>query len=166
MSEKEMTDAEVVAFLYDVCELYEDEDLDPDNVSEVVKRAFMSSNCDDFAWLLSEITGWQTERMTFTIPERGFGHHTMVRSPEGQLLDIRGWTDEQKTRRYFKLKDEVKANFNPSPPHGADWTDPDDDGFKTMLAALKSRKVAPFNSKEFKAKIADYESSLQPGLKI
>jgi hypothetical protein len=160
MSDNEMTDSEIAEFLYEVCELYGDEDLDPSNADEVVKRAFMSSNCDDFAWLLSEITGWPTVRMTWQIPEWGFGHHTLVQSPEGRLLDVRGWTDEARTRSYFKLKKGVQTNVHVSPPHGADWTDPQDDAFKTMIAALKGRKVSPFSSKAFQAKIGEYEATL------
>lgn len=164
MSDFNATEAEIADYLYDVCELYEDVDLDPSNVSEVVKRAFMSSNCDDFAWLLSEITGWPTERMTFTIPDWGFGHHTMVRSPEGKLLDVRGWTDEEKTKRYFKLKDKHEVKFTPAEPQGVYWNHAEDENFLIMFAALKTRKVAPFNTKDFQSKITDYEASLQDAL--
>ena len=38
--------AEAANWYFEVCELYEDEDLDPDNHLAVVQRAFTSSDCD------------------------------------------------------------------------------------------------------------------------
>lgn len=155
----------VAEWLYDVCELYEDDDLDVQNADEVIKRAFMSSNCDDFAWLLSKITTWPTIRITWTIPDWGFGHHMVVRSPDGSLLDVRGWTDEEATRLYFGVGPKTTMTLSTADP-SADWTDAADSGFQIMLRALKSRDVAPFNTLEFRAMIDEFEATLPQTFKL
>jgi hypothetical protein len=84
---------EAADWYFDVCSLYEDDDLDPDDHLEVIKRAFTSSDCDAFAYILNLMTGWQPVRVAW-VTRDGFGHHTLVRSPNGGLLDVGGWTDE------------------------------------------------------------------------
>ena len=102
--------AEAVAWLYDVCELYEDEDLDPDDHLQVVTRAFMSSDCDDFCFFVCAITGWQPVMITWSIPNWGFGHHSAARAPDGRLVDVRGWTEEADIRKYFGIKKSVATS--------------------------------------------------------
>lgn len=159
MYEGDLTGAEIADFLYEVCELYDDEEIDRDDVGAVVEAAFMSSNCDDFAWLLTEVTGWPTVRMTSDFGEAGTGHHTMVRSPDGRLLDVRGWTDEVETRAYYRLN-ENQTVFAPWHVTGVDWTDPADESFQVMIAALKGLDVEPFGTPEFREMIERYESRI------
>jgi hypothetical protein len=95
---------EAANYFYDACELWEDEDLDPNDTIEVLTRAFRSSDCDDYAAVLSRMTGWEITTMTWQVPGHGFGHHTLVKNPDGRLLDVGGWTDEQALRKAFGIK--------------------------------------------------------------
>jgi hypothetical protein len=98
-------------FFYSVCELYEDEDLDPEDHLEVLKRAFRSSDCDDFAAVLSRLTGWPVATMIYPIPDYGMGHHTLVRSPDGRLLDVGGWTDEKALRKIYGIRSNTAVTW-------------------------------------------------------
>ncbi len=95
--------AEAAEWFYDVHELWEDEDLDPDDHLAVVQRAFTSSDCDDFAGVVHRMSGWQCVRAAWTV-RGGFGHHTLVRSPDGRLFDATGFTDEAALRKRYGAK--------------------------------------------------------------
>lgn len=154
--------ADAATYFYDVCELWDDEDLDPEDHVAILHRAFMSSDCDELAWLLSEALGWQAVRMSWTIPEWGFGHHTMVRSPEGRLADVRGWTDEGAARDYFGLGAEVVTKLSDVvvdlpvtfDPH------PEDEQLGMMVAALKNLGAAPFDDPDVMAAVDAFVAGL------
>lgn len=151
------------AHYYDACDLYEDEALDPDNHLKVVTRAFMSSDCDDFASLMHDITGWQNVRVSWNIPDWGFGHHAAVRAPDGRLLDVRGWGTEDSVRKYFRLKPEVATKViecKPSEPFGY-TADPEDKVFALLLDAVEALPRQPFKGKAFKEMLENYRSRLQ-----
>jgi hypothetical protein len=95
--------AHAAEYFYDACELWEDDDLDPKDSIMVLTRAFRSSDCDDYASVLSRMTGWDVVTMSWQIPDYGFGHHALVRDPEGRLLEICGWTNEDALRDYFRV---------------------------------------------------------------
>lgn len=158
------------SWFYEVCSLYEDDDLDPDDHLEVIKRALTSSDCDDFAWMLHQVTGWQVVQAAWTVPNEGFGHHTMVRSPDGRLLDGSGWTDEETLRgNYIPRRSKAKlglADIRPPEPlwldmdlANADCSEPefdangnsnDDTSLVHMLNLIRNLPYAPFDTPEFK----------------
>ena len=145
---------EAADWLYDACWLYEDEDLDPDNSIAVIKRAYTSSDCDDFAWMLNLMTSWPVVRATWQISDWGFGHHSLVRAPDGRLLDVRGLTDEATAaKRCCRRKDiEVKFTEVPAKPLN-DYDGFDDDGFEPdmqrLAAIVRNLPYAPFNTPDF-----------------
>lgn len=100
--------AESAAFHYEACGLYEDEDLDPADSLAVLKRAFGSSDCDAYADALSRMTGWELVRMSWTGRD-GFGHHTLVRHPDGDLVDVEGIATEDSLRRRYRAPTAVFA---------------------------------------------------------
>lgn len=141
--------------LFDACDLSEDDDLDPDNHVEVIKRAYASSDCDDFAWMLHRMTGWQVVRATWQIPDWGFGHHTLVRSPEGRLLDVCGWTDEEALRkRYLGRKKTEMAFADAEPSPTGSFDEIEDDGTEcqmTLIAGvIRNLPHAPYSTPEFR----------------
>jgi len=145
---------EAAEWYYEASELWEDDDLDPDNHIEVVKRAFMSSDCDDFAWLLSLMTGWQAARIQWQVPDQGIGHHTVVISGDGRMLDVTGWTDLETTSRTYGFdpanaiinKQEAKPlnQFFDFDEHGIEA------GMARIAAVIRNLPYAPFDEKWFR----------------
>ena len=43
-------------------------------------------------------------RFSWTIPDWGFGHHTLVKSPDGRHLDVTGWTSAQQLSKRYGAK--------------------------------------------------------------
>lgn len=76
---------EAVSYFYEACDLFEDGDLDRDDHLAVFQRAFLTYDCDDFAWMLSHITGWPPVRTEWENSGHGRGHHTLVKNP-GRLV--------------------------------------------------------------------------------
>lgn len=101
--------AESAAHHYEACELHEDEDLDPSDPLAVLKRAFTSSDCDAYADAMRRLTGWELVRMSWT-GRNGFGHHTLVRRPDGALVDVEGVTTEADLKRRYRAPTAVFAD--------------------------------------------------------
>ena len=93
---------DVANYWYDVAELWEFESLDPDDTIKVIQTAFTSSHCDDFAYVLSEMTGWPALTAKWKDKRGQPGHHALVRSPDGRLLDVTGWLDEAQLMKRYK----------------------------------------------------------------
>lgn len=148
--ENRRTLREAALYYYEVCELYEDEDLDPDDHLEVVARAFTSSDCDAFAHVLSAMTGWERVTFTWQVPDWGCGHHTLVRSPEGRLLDARGWTDLDGLRKRYGAK---SGTLGEPRPYG-DIGPVDDEGFdedlRRVAGVIRALPQAPYQEEAFK----------------
>jgi hypothetical protein len=51
--------------------------------------------------------GWQCVRATWPTPDGFLGHHSLVRSPNGRLLDVTGWTDAAGLRTRYGLPRKV-----------------------------------------------------------
>lgn len=154
--------ADVAGYFYEVCELWEDDDLDPEDHAGIVRRAFMSSDCDDLAWLLSEALGWQAVRMSWTIPNWGFGHHTLVRSPDGRLADVRGWTEEEAVRDYFGLDGRTSTtikNVDLDAPLAFE-AHPEDGHLQMIVSAVSNLGVSPFDDPEVLSSIERFVAKL------
>lgn len=160
MNERDAILAEAAHFYYTAAELYEDEDLDPDDHLEVLKRAFASSDCDAFASVLARKTGWDTVRFSWTIPDWGFGHHTLVKSPDGRHLDVTGWTSAQQLSKRYGAK-KHGYSITEAPPFEAEPGEVDDDGFdvdlKRIAAVIANLPYAPFDQAEFRLLCAEHE---------
>jgi hypothetical protein len=155
--------AQIASYYYHVCELYEDEDLDPNEHLKVIERAFMSSDCDDFAWLMHEVTGYQVVKVTWQDPGWGFGHHSVVRDEENNLIDVRGRTNLDELRSHFRIKSSIELNSidaKPSEPGTFD-IDMSDGGMNNLVGVLRLLPHAPFNTAEFQQKLDEYVASLE-----
>jgi hypothetical protein len=142
--------SEAAEFFYETCELWEDEDLDPEDHIEVLRRAFRSSDCDDFAAVLARMTGWDVVTMSWQIPDWGMGHHALVKNPEGRLLDVGGWTDEAKLKKYFGLKKSTAVK----------WADGhlssplyDEETITLMENTVRNLPFEPFSDPAFQASL-------------
>lgn len=153
MSGTGRTLAEAADYFYDACELWEDEDLDRDDTIEVLTRAFRSSDCDDYAAVLSRMTGWDIVTMNWQIPDWGFGHHTLVRDPDGRLLDVGGWTDEAALREHFRIGKKTSVTWREghfsSPMHGDD-----DEASELIEAVVRNLPSLPYADPAFQETLA------------
>lgn len=158
--------SEIAAYYYDVCELYEDEDLDPDDHLKVLERAFMSSDCDDFAWLMHEVAGYQVVKVTWQDPSWGFGHHSVVRDHENNLIDVRGRTNLDELRSHFQIKRSIPLNTNDAKPShpGTFIASMEDDGMKNLIEVMRLLPHSPFNTADFQLKLEEYVASLENAL--
>ena len=148
---------EAADWYFDVHDLHEDGDLDPDDHLKIIQRAFASSDCDAFAHVLHAMTGWTVVRAAWTIPEWGFGHHALVRSPDGRLLDVTGWTDEKALAKRYRARKSL--NLSDTEPD-SDSIEPEEDGidrnYARIVAIVRALPYAPFDAPEFQ------EMSLHP----
>lgn len=154
---------EIASWYYDVCELYEDDDLDPSDHIKVIERAFMSSDCDEFAGLLHEVTGLQVVKLTWQDPSWGFGHHSVVRGGDGKFIDVRGETDLDGIRTYFRIKPSIKLNAIETKPQepSSFYVDMEDTGMKNLVDVMRLLPHAPFNTAEFQQKLDDFVATLE-----
>jgi len=157
---------ELASWYYDVCELYEDEDLDPTDHMKVIERAFMSSDCDDFAWLLHEVTGYQVVKITWQIPNWGFGHHSVVRDEEGKFIDVRGKTDLDGIRSHFRVKTSVEVKISEAEAKEPSTfnLDIEDSGMKNLVEVMRLLPHSPFNTADFQKKLNDFVARLDVSL--
>lgn len=150
--------AEAAAYFFEACELWEDEDLERDDVVEILQRAFRSSDCDDFAAVLSRMTGWDVVTMTWQIPDYGLGHHTLVREPDERLLDVGGWTDEGKLRKAFGIRAGKSVGWIEG--HiSAPMCDEGDEAVELIEATIRDLPYAPFDETSFKSRLGDSVSA-------
>jgi hypothetical protein len=158
--------ADIAAWYYDVCELYEDEDLDPGDHWKIIERAFMSSDCDDFAWLMHEIAGHQVVKVTWQDPKWGFGHHSVVRDGDGHLVDVGGRTSLDKIRSYFRIKSSVSLNAHDVKPSEPSTFDAymEDSGMKNLIDVMRLLPHEPFNTDVFQRQLDEFVVSLQDKL--
>lgn len=153
---------EIASWYYDVCELYEDDDLDPHDHMKVIERAFMSSDCDEFAWLLHEVTGLQVVRIAWKIPNWGFGHHSVVRGGDGKFIDVRGETDLDEIRAHFRIKSSTRLNISETEPQEPSFdVDMEESGMKNLVGVMRLLPHAPFNTTEFQQKLDDFVTTLE-----
>jgi len=142
------------AHYYEACLLFEDEDLDPADHRAVLLAAFRSSDCDDFAAALSLATGWESVRMTWLTRHGDAGHHALVRSPEGRLLDVGGWTDPAALRRVYGAA-AGSVTLAPGAPATSNLGGLDEDGYDEELARLvgviRALPHAPYGDPGFRA---------------
>jgi hypothetical protein len=144
--------ADAAEYFYDACELWEDEDLDPDDTIEVLTRAFRSSDCDDYAAVLSRMTGWDIVTMSWQIPDWGFGHHTLVRNPEGRLLDVGGWTDEDTLRKHFKIGRKHSISWKEG-HFSAPMYDDGDEAGELVETVIGELPYAPYSDPAFQSSL-------------
>ena len=131
--------------LWDTVESY---DLDPDNSLAIVRQAYLSSDCDDFSWVLSRMTGWEVVQATWEAPGHTMGHHTMVKSPDGRLLDVIGWTDEQAAAKRYRKPESVRFSNVPQASPLNDLCDAD---VNNIIAVIRALPDAPFQDEAFHA---------------
>lgn len=137
-------------FYYDIAELYDDEDLDPEDTIAVLKAAFSSSDCDDFSYALYRLTGYRVVEQRWSGPD-GFGHHSLVQAPDGRLLDVHGWIDaDMLEKRYGLDRKGYSSRLEETKPNPmTDFNSHDDEGFeeglRRIVSVIRNLPYEPFN---------------------
>lgn len=164
--------AEAADWYYDVCSLYEDEDLDPDDHLEVIKRAFRSSDCDDFAIVLAEMTGLEPVRASWM--RDGFPcHHMLLRRSGERLLDVAGETNAFALRHHYRIEGDLSIiNSAPIPQTLGDFEDDEgiDPNKQRIANVIRSLPWEPYIDGEIRQAIEKplagvdfpYEAAMTP----
>lgn len=155
---------EISAFLFEACCLYEDSSIDPDDHASVIDAAFLTSDCDDLAWVLSKVTGWPAVTLTWNMGRNVgsclTGHHSLVKAPDGRYLDISGWTDVSALARRAKVEPRLIAEheFRHHPFNFTEFSD--DEHLAVILAAGPALGREPFTEDWFSQAVEGYRAVL------
>ena len=134
------------------------EDLDPDDHEVVVRKAFMHGACGPFAAVLHEMTGWQL--VNLSSPSLG-EVHSLVRAPDGRLLDAAGWMTESSIAKRYGLRKPTFTDVTIERLMGLDSMDYEehgDDGEPTgffrgqsmVVSSVRALSGAPFDEPWFR----------------
>jgi len=97
------------------------------------------------------MTGWIPVRATWHLPDQGFGHHSLLRSPDGRLLDVTGWTNEDAMAHLYHIP---ASSIRITETRPDTWFEFDDGGLCSEMAritpVIRSLPTKPFCSAEFK----------------
>ncbi|MCV9965034.1 hypothetical protein OIU34_24360 [Pararhizobium sp. BT-229] len=147
---------DIAEHFYVSCCLDEDPSIDPDDALGVIDAAFLTSDCDDFAWVLARITGWPARTLIWNMGDCLTGHHSVVEAPDGRYLDVSGWTDRVavaaragKEERLVTAHEFRHYPFNFTELNG-------DEGFDMIVAVFGAVGREPFTEDWFKAAIERY----------
>ncbi|MCS4089463.1 hypothetical protein [Rhizobium sp. BK176] len=153
---------QVSAFFHETCGLSEDPSIDPEDHMAVIDAAFLSSDCDDFAWVLSKITGWTAKTAIWNMGMCQSGHHSVVEAPDGRLLDVTGWTDLASIARRVG-KEERLVTLHEFRHYPFNFAECDDDEFlEALLAVFDVVDRAPYDGPEFRSLLSAYRDKLPP----
>lgn len=119
--------------------------------AEQVQWRYCHADCDDFAWALSEITGWPV--VGITNPSHG-PLHRLVEAPDGRLLDARGWVTLDDLRQRYGVK---RLKVVPDWPYEA-LLDGDED-YRPIVEALLQLPGSPFDEPAFQAQVRAFADS-------
>ncbi|WP_315922423.1 hypothetical protein [Mesorhizobium sp. SP-1A] len=145
---------EAADYYYDVAEVYENDDIDPKDQISVLKYAFSSSDCDDFAYVLHKLTNYRVVEQRWTGPD-GFGHHSLVQAHDGRLLDVHGWIDELTLEKRYGLdRKGISSRLEETKPNPmSDFDSHNEDGIEPRLSrivsVIRNLPYAPFNDPWF-----------------
>nr|WP_250807626.1 hypothetical protein [Neorhizobium tomejilense] len=150
----------VAAYFYESCGLSDDPSIDPGDALGVIDAAFLTSDCDDLAWVLSKITGWPGRTIIWNMGDCLTGHHSVVEAPDGRFLDVSGWTDRAsiavragKEERFLDVHELRHYPFN-----FLEFSD--DEGMEMILGVLDVVGRPPFTEDGFRKAIELYRQSL------
>lgn len=119
---------------------------------EQVQWRYCHSDCDDFALTLSEITGWDIVALNSVHGPI----HRLVQSPDGHLLDARGWTTIE------MLADRYQTTGLTVVP-GAPWlssTICGDEDFQPIICAIRHLPEAPFSEASFREQVLKFAETI------
>lgn len=122
---------------------------------EQIQWRYSHADCDDFALVLHEITGWPV--MMVSSPSRG-PIHRLVQADDGRLLDVQGWTSLEALKVRYKVKRLTIAEV--SCPEVFSMVSSDEDRLP-ILDAMKLMPNAPFSDAAFQANMLAYKASLE-----
>lgn len=110
---------------------------------EQVMHQYLHGDCDLFKDAMHEITGWSTVHVIH--PKTG-PYHRAVMSPDGMIVDIRGYVTPEDACRY---NNEKKPRMSLSIQDGNLVRSADEDQILELCELMKLLPWAPFNEDWF-----------------
>jgi hypothetical protein len=151
---------DIAEHFYVSCCLDDDPSIDPEDALGVIDAAFLTSDCDDFAWVLSKITGWPARTLIWNMGDCLTGHHSVVEAPDGRLLDVSGWTDKASIAARVGKDDRLLTvhEFRHHPFNFGEFSD--DEGLEMLLGVFDVVPREPFNEADFRSSVDRYRLAL------
>lgn len=158
-----MNISDIAEHFYESCLLGEDPSVDPDDHLGVIDAAFLSSDCDDFAWVLSKITGWPGRTLIWNLGSCVTGHHSVVEAPDGRYLDVSGWTDRAAVAERIGKEERLVTvhEFRHFPFNFAEFSD--DEHLEMLFGVFQVVPRPPFTDSAFRSALEAYRRSLPNG---
>jgi len=155
-----MISREAADFFYESCCLAEDPGIDADDPVAVIDAAFLSSDCDDFAWVLSRITGWPAVTLMWNMGMCVTGHHSLVEAPDGRLLDVSGWTDRAAVAARAGVVERLVTASGMRHYPFSFVEDGEDEHLAMILEVMEGLERPPFTDVSFRETLRSYRSAL------
>ncbi|MDW9479066.1 hypothetical protein GOB57_10360 [Sinorhizobium meliloti] len=151
---------DIADYFYESCSLGDDRAIDPDDHLGVIDAALLTSDCDDFAWVLSKVTGWPARTLLWNMGYCVTGHHSVVEAPDGRFLDVTGWTDRTRVAARIGREERLVTvhEFRHYPFNFSERAD--DEGLAMLLGVFDVVPRPPFPEPWFRSALANYRNSL------
>ncbi len=115
---------------------------------EQVQYRYCHADCDDFAAVLQQLTGWQGLSIQSA---SGRPLHRLLQAPDGRMVDASGWVTEDRLCMRYRTPRLVIRRASAFDAH-CDLDEPED--YHPHVAALHVLPSAPFSTNAFRAKLA------------
>lgn len=115
---------------------------------ERIQWRYCHADCDDFALVLHEITGYPIVGLSH--PSKG-PIHRLVEAPDGRFIDAKGYVSIDDLKRRYRLKS-LQVYINA----GGCATINSDDEIADIIRAMLHFPEDPFQGVEFRAQVATY----------
>jgi hypothetical protein len=116
---------------------------------ERIQWRYCHADCDDFAAVLSLITGWPV--VCFESRTKGPVHRA-VQAPDGRYLDAMGWSDIETLRVRYRMRGLRCARSTNAFSPLLD----DDEDIARILCTISHLGVEPFNSPYFESLVSSF----------
>lgn len=127
-----------------ISDLMSDEDweiFDDLTYVEQVQYRYLHADCDDVAFALNKITGWEIRSVSSEMGPL----HRVVSSPDGRLVDITGWTNLAEIREKYGAKKLLISDAGAEYVYCSSILEEDED-FQEVANALLLIPSEPFQS--------------------
>jgi hypothetical protein len=114
-------------------------------ILQMLRQQFISSDCGDFAMALHELTGWSM--VNFYSPSHG-PVHSAVLHPSGKIIDFDGFVTLPTLRKRYRIPDLLMGQPNAQLVFGTSDLDFDErvTGIDRAKATIRFLDYAPFTS--------------------
>lgn len=120
---------------------------------EKVQWRYCHADCDDFALIVSEVTGWPV--VGISAPSAG-PLHRLVETPDGKFLDAKGWVTLDDLKKRYKKK---ALRVHRSAEECSSLLS-DDSEFHPLIAVLLQLPVSPYTEDTFRSQLRTFAQAV------